>query len=95
MGCQAAAFYLESRVRVRDGASYIVLLPKKLPVVRRAKPVLLLQVVHGDGQVGLSGRRGSGQKDHRLLICGERHGLVPAAGDSRIRVKQIGFGQCF
>lgn len=53
--------------------SYAELLSEKLSVVGWAKPVLLLQVVHGDGQVGLSDRRRSGQKDHRLLICEQRN----------------------
>lgn len=70
--------------------TYVELLPEELPVVRRAEPVLLLQVVHGDGQVGLSGRGGSGQKDHRLLICRGGAGagsLVWLLEDSRIRIR--------
>lgn len=41
--------------RRRRGGAYIVLLPKKLPIISRAEPVLLLEVVHWDGEVGLGG----------------------------------------
>lgn len=55
----------------RRGDAYIILLPEELAIVGRAEPLLVLQVIHWDGEVGLGGQRSSGQKDHRLLLCGE------------------------
>lgn len=39
-----------------EAATHVVLLPEQLAVVGRAEPELLLQVLHRDGGVGLSGR---------------------------------------
>lgn len=39
----------------RQEDAYIVLLPEELPIVGGADPVLVLQVLHWDGEVGLRG----------------------------------------
>ena len=51
------------------GATYVELLPEELAIVSRAEPELFLQAVHGDGEVGPGGRRGSGEQHHSLLFC--------------------------
>lgn len=66
--------------RRRRGDAYIVLLPEELAIISRAEPVLLLEVVHWDGEVGLRGWRGSGQKNHRLLLCVENSRFINPAG---------------
>ena len=71
----------EERRRGGERDAYIELLPEELAVVRRAEPVLVLQVLHQDGEEGLGGWGGSRQKDHRLLLCWVENNqfIIPAA----------------
>lgn len=81
--CNYCLQHLYWKHNTQEGA-YIVLLPEELAIISWADPVLLLEVVHWDGEVGLRGWRGSGQKHHRLLLCVENRHSVGFINTARL-----------